>query len=166
MTAPATTPVVAMAWLRSIPEIADIVASDLPAVEKWASPAGHGFVTVGPVVGGGGASPATVSSPVEIYAPLRHPIVQVDFWAAFANSKKINHGVAQANAEAVWNACFTDFPPELALPAGVKPVHLTPVYPVSPEVLGPIPDPNNYAHYQLSLHIGWIHQGAIPGVVG
>jgi hypothetical protein len=166
VTAPATSLVVAMAWLRTIPAIADIVASDLPAVEKWASPDGHGFVTVGPVVGGGGASPLTATTGTELYAPMRHPIVQIDFWAAFANSKKINHGVAQENAGAVWDACYTDFPDEITMPAGVKPVHLTPVYPVSPDLLGPIPDPNNYAHYQLALHIGWIHQGAVPGVVG
>lgn len=166
MTAPATSLVVAMTWLRTIPAIADIVASDLPAVEKWASPDGHGFVTVGPVVGGGGASPLTATTGTELYVPMRHPIVQVDFWAAFANSKKINHGVAQENAGAVWDACYTDFPDEITMPAGVKPVHLTPVYPVSPDLLGPIPDPNNYAHYQLALHIGWIHQGAVPGVVG
>lgn len=166
MTAPATSLVVAMTWLRTIPAIADIVASDLPAVEKWASPDGHGFVTVGPVVGGGGASPLTATTGTELYAPMRHPIVQVDFWAAFANSKKINHGVAQENAGAVWDACYTDFPDEITMPAGVKPVHLTPIYPVSPDVLGPIPDPNNYAHYQIALHIGWIHQGAVPGVVG
>jgi hypothetical protein len=164
VTAPATTPVVAMAWLRSIPGLADIVSSDLPAVEKWASPAGSGFVTVGPVVGGGGALSA-VNSGVELYAPLRHPIVQVDCWGAFLNSKKINHGVASGLAELVMNATYTDFPVSVTLPAGVAPVYLTPIYPVS-EVRGPIPDPNNYAHYQLDLHIGWITQGAIPGVVG
>lgn len=164
MTAPATTPVVAMAWLRAIPGLEDIVASDLPAVEKWASPAGNGFVTVGPVVGGGGPVSA-VNSGVELYAPLRHPIVQVDCWGAFLNSKKINHGAASRLAELVLNATYTDFPPEITLRPGVAPVHLTPVYPVS-DVRGPIPDPNDYAHYQIDLHIGWIHQGALPGVVG
>jgi hypothetical protein len=158
---PPTTPVVAMAWLRSIPGLESIVASDLPEVGKWVD---TGFVTVGPGVGGGGALSA-VNSGAEIYAPLRHPIVQVDCWAAFANSKKINHGVASCLAETVLNATYTDFPPEITLPAAVAPVHLTPVYPVS-DVRGPIPDPNNYAHYQIDLHIGWITQGAIPGVVG
>jgi hypothetical protein len=164
VTAPATTPVVAMAWLRSITELAAIVASELPDVAKWASPAGAGFVTVGPVVGGGASSQLAVAAG-ELYVPLRHPIVQVDFWAAFRNSKKINYGVAQGLAELVFNATFTDFPPTITMPAGVAPVHLTPIYPVS-EVRGPIPDPNNYAHYQLDLHIGWIQQGAISGVTG
>jgi hypothetical protein len=158
---PPTTPVVAMAWLRSITGLENIVASDLPEVAKWAD---TGFVTVGPVVGGGGALSAAASG-AELYVPLRHPIVQVDCWAAFRNSKKINHGSATRLAELVLNATYTDFPVSVTLPAGVAPVHLTPVYPVS-EVRGPIPDPNNYAHYQLDLHIGWITQGAIPGVVG
>lgn len=160
-TLPATTPVVAMAWLRTIAGLENIVASDLPEVAKWVD---TGFVTVGPVVGGGGALSA-VNSGAEIYAPLRHPIVQIDCWAAFANSKKINHGVASRLAELVLNATYTDFPVSVTLPPDVMPVHLTPTYPVS-DVRGPIPDPNNYAHYQLDVHIGWIHQGAIPGVVG
>jgi hypothetical protein len=164
VTAPATTPVVAMAWLRSISGLENIVASDLPAVEKWASPAGNGFVTVGPVVGGGAASQLAVAAG-ELYVPLRHPIVQVDCWGAFLNSKKINHGAASRLAELIFNATYTDFATEITLPPGVAPVHLTPVYPVS-DVRGPVPDPNDYAHYQIDLHIGWITQGAIPGVVG
>jgi hypothetical protein len=103
---PPTTPVVAMAWLRSITGLENIVASDLPEVAKWAD---TGFVTVGPVVGGGGALSAAVSG-AELYAPLRHPIVQVDCWAAFRNSKKINHGSATRLAELVLNATYTDFP--------------------------------------------------------
>jgi hypothetical protein len=106
-----------------------------------------------------------VNSGVELYAPLRHPIVQVDCWARVPELEEDQPRRASRLAELVLNATYTDFATEITLPSGVAPVHLTPVYPVS-DVRGPIPDPNNYAHYQIDLHIGWIHQGAIPGVVG
>jgi hypothetical protein len=162
---PATTPVVTMAWLRSIAGLEDIVAADLPEVAKWVN---TGFVTVGPNVGGSTVIGGSGAIGGEIYAPIRHGVVQIDCWAAFANSKKINHGRASELAALVWEAGFTDpdAAPAITLPSNVKPVHLLPVYPVSPDVRGPIPDPNNYAHYQIDVHIGWIHQGAIPGVVG
>jgi len=150
--------VVARAWLE---QLADVprdgsgraqVAMTLPALEKWAD---TGFITVGPIFPG---------TP-ERYVPLQHPIVQVDCWAAWKNSKKPNYQanelaevVREAAESLMWAAA-----PVLEMPPDVRPVWLSTVDVIRGVTW--VPDPN-YTHYSLDLHIGWIERDALAGAVG
>jgi hypothetical protein len=150
----ADTSLVTKAWLATISALAGVqIASTLPAVEKWVA---KGAITVGP----------TFPGIPELYAPLRHPIVQIDCWAVFTpNSKKLNHGLANHLAEVVLNASYEWDVPAITMPPGIRPVHLGQVYPVS-EIRW-VPDPDtNFAHYAVDLHVGWVEQGAMTGVNG
>jgi hypothetical protein len=152
----ASTFLVAQAWLRQCVEgLSGIVASSLPKADTWAL---TGFVTCGPQFGG----------VPEMYVPLRRPVIQVDCWAIFPNqTKKRNDGLANDLAERVVNASYewTGDPVDVTLPPGVKPVHLSMIYPVSEVRWVPDPDPG-MAHYAVDMHVGWIEQGAIAGAAG
>lgn len=92
MTAPArwlpTNERVAVAWLSSIEALQAGVSTSLPSdVNSWAE---HGFVQV--QMSGGG---------VNIYAPIRGPVVQVDCWATTLNSNKPPWGKANQLAEVI-----------------------------------------------------------------
>lgn len=150
---------VALAWLRTLPGLpvgtdgSKQVAATLPHVGKWA---GTGFVTVGPIFPGA----------PERYVPLQHPVVQFDFWAVHANSKKPNFSVANNLAEIVRAAAESNMwsdPPELTLPPGVPPVWISGIDVVRGIVN--VPD-ENYAHYTMDIHIGWIERDALAGVSG
>lgn len=150
--------VVARAWLE---QLADVprdgsgraqVAMTLPALEKWVD---TGFITVGPIFPG---------TP-ERYVPLQHPIVQVDCWAAWKNSKKPNYQanelaevVREAAESLMWAAA-----PVLEMPSDVRPVWLSTIDVIRGVTW--VPDPN-YTHYSLDLHIGWIERDALAGAVG
>lgn len=150
--------VIARAWLAQLPGIPvdgngrPQVATTLPDVEKWAA---TGFITVGPIFPG---------SP-ERYVPLQHPVVQVDCWAVYRNSKTPDFGTANELAEVIRAAAdltMVEPPPEITLPPQVRPVWLS-----HTEVIRGVtrvPD-ELYAHYSLDLHIGWIERDALAGVV-
>lgn len=148
--------VVAKAWLATIAGIdSSRVANELPMRTDWPGPI-DGFITVTPLV----------SSP-ELYVPLQHPIVQFDCWGVFGgSSKRPNHGVANDFAERIRAAAdattWTDSP-EVTLPAGVMPVWLADIYVV--RGVTRVPD-DNFAHYSLDVHIGWIEREALAGVTG
>jgi len=150
---------VALAWLRTIPGVplgddgSKQVAASLPHVGKWAA---TGFITVGPIFPGA----------PERYVPLQHPVIQFDFWAVHANSKKPNFSVANNLAEIVRAAAETNMwsdPPELELPPGVSPVWISGIDVIRGIVH--VPDPS-YAHFTLDVHIGWIERDALAGVIG
>lgn len=145
----ANTTLVAVAWLQTLGLPAGKVGTSLPPAAVWES---TGFVKVGPTVGGG----------VNIYVPERHPVVQIDCYATFpGQSEKVNRGLANELAEIVRAACY-DPVPGVTLRAGITPVHLSSVYPISePREL---PEPvTNFGRFTLDLHIGWIEQ---PTVIG
>jgi hypothetical protein len=147
---------VAKAWLATIDGIpADRVANELPARADWPGPI-DGFVTVLPLI-----------SNVEMYVPVQHPIVQFDCWGFFGgSSKKPNHGVANDFAERIRAAADATTwvgVPEVTLPAAVMPVWLTSIFIV--RGVTRVPD-ENYAHYSLDVHIGWIERDALTGAVG
>lgn len=148
--------VVAKAWLATIAGIsASRVANELPMRNDWPGPV-DGFITVTPLV----------SSP-ELYVPLQHPIVQFDCWGVFGgSSKRPNHGVANNFAELIRAAAdattWTDAP-EVTLPVDVMPVWLADIYVV--RGVTRVPD-DNFAHYSLDVHIGWIEREALAGVTG
>lgn len=156
----ANTTLVALAWLRSLAGVPldaggnKAVATTLPALAKWAT---SGFITLGPIFG----------STDELYVPLKHPVVQLDFWAVNATSKHPDYGLANELAEIVREAIdLTTFDgvPEIVMPTAVRPVWLSSIYAVSG--VQNIPDPNNYAHYTMDVHIGWIEREALAGVTG
>lgn len=156
----ASTTLVALAWLRSLAGVPldaggnKAVAASLPALAKWAT---SGFITLGPIFG----------STDELYTPLKHPVVQLDFWAVNATSKHPDYGLANELAEIAREAIdLTTFEgvPEIVMPAAVRPVWLSSIYAVSG--VRNVPDPNNYAHYTMDVHIGWIEREALAGVTG
>lgn len=147
---------VAKAWLATIAGIeVSRVANELPGRADWPGPI-DGFITVLPLA----------SSP-EIYVPIQHPIVQFDCWGAFGgSSKRPDHGTANNFAELIRAAAdattWTD-PPEVTLPPGVMPVWLSSVFVV--RGVTRVPD-ENFAHYSLDVHIGWIEREALAGASG
>lgn len=143
----ANTALVAQAWLTTLFPAA-MVGSTLPEPAKWAA---TGFVKVGPVVGGS----------VNIYVPERHPVVQVDCYATWPNSEKVNRAQANDLAETIRAACYLPVP-AVTLRNTVKPVHLSSVYPITEprELAEPA---TNFGRYTLDIHIGWIEQDTVIG---
>jgi hypothetical protein len=105
----ATSDLVAVAWIRTIPGlVADVVATQLPSDEtKWAA---NGAVIVPLHVGG---------TPHSTMA-LRRPVVQVDCWATVPGSDKLPWGIANQLAEQVRAGTYdrTTFNRPLAITAG------------------------------------------------
>jgi hypothetical protein len=147
--------VVAKAWLYAIGFDPVRVANELPARADWPGPI-DGFTTVMPLVANS-----------EQYVPLQHPVIQFDCWGAFGGStKRPNHGVANDLAEkirAAAEATMWEPVPEVALPPGVMPVWLSSIDVI--RGVRRVPD-ENYAHYSLDVHIGWIEREALAGVAG
>lgn len=135
---------VAMAWLRTIPALAGIVAAELPKSGDWS---GTGFVTVPGIVGG---TPG-------IYLPERNPVVSVHAWATRSpTSKRLPRGMAATLLEEAVAACYQPVP-VLELPAQYKPVWIEYVKVILEP--GPAPEPDtNFAHYVMDLQIGWIER--------
>lgn len=144
----ANTTLVAQAWLQTLSLPAGAVGTSLPEVAKWTT---TGFVVVGPTVGGGG----------EIYVPQRTPVVQIDCYATFTNSEKVNRGLANDLAETIYNGCFLPAP-AVTLRSTIKPVWLSQIYPISEPREIPEPD-TNFGRYSLDIHLGWIEQDTVIG---
>jgi hypothetical protein len=148
--------VVAMAWLKASGFDPARMSASLPARKDWPGPV-DGYVSLGPIF----------ANTPELYVPVQHPIVQFDCWGAFGGSAKTpNYGVANDLAERIRVAAdqttWTGVP-VVTLPAGVMPVWLSSVYVV--RGVARVPD-DNYAHYTLDVHIGWIEREALAGVAG
>jgi hypothetical protein len=147
----ANTTLVTQAWLRTLSLPAGCVGTTLPSPEKWAA---TGFVRVGAAVG---------SAATSVDYPLREPIVSIHCFATFLNSEKVNYGQANDLAEIIYNESFIQPPPVISLPASIKPVYLSQVYPLSTEPMW-IPEPaSNFAHYLINMHVGWMEQGDVIG---
>lgn len=143
-----TTEGVAVAWLRTLPEIPAGVATTLPATREGQVPtwAEHGFITIS-VVGG------TVRD-----TNLRMPVVSVDAWAVAPNSDRPPWGKANGLTELVRDACYREdrFPVQVVpspgdyLPALVQSASL-----VTSESRR-VPDPDtSRAHYVLDVALYW-----------
>jgi hypothetical protein len=74
MPRPANSQLVAVAYLKTLDNIGNIVATSLPKGASWHE---TGFVQVGPVVGG----------VIDPHVPLKRPVLQIDCWAANTNTK-------------------------------------------------------------------------------
>jgi hypothetical protein len=85
---------VAVAWLKSLPELAATeVATTLPQPKDWP---GQDFVTVSASLGG-------MPSP---YIATRIAVMQVDAWAKAPNSTRPAWNRASITAEAIRDACL------------------------------------------------------------
>lgn len=155
-TLPATTTQVLLAWLRQAagyPNAATVV----PELTGWVPNPGY-FVRVAGVVGG---SPG-------MYVPDRGPVVQVEVYAANAAaagaasaSRKIPRGRAEQRMIDICNQTFQfSAGLSLALPAGMKPVWIESIYPVSE--VRELPDPAPaVARYSADIFVGWIEQDPV-----
>lgn len=139
----------AVAWLLSLPETpAGKVATELPASDLWAP---TGFIQVVGVVGGTQLTDA----------PLRRPIVQVDFWAC-ATASSIRPPWAQAAqlGEAVVACCQSDSPhrSKVVTPRpgkGFEPVEIRDVSVLTELRRFRVPDTAGFARYTMDLNIQW-----------
>jgi len=91
----ASTDLVAVAWLRTLPGlVADGVSNQLPADETtWAA---NGFVVV----------PMTVGGTPHSTMPLRRPVVQVECWGTVPGSDKLPWGIPSQLCEQIRMGCL------------------------------------------------------------
>lgn len=145
----ATTPLVAVAWLASLPAFSPaMVGAILPRPDEngvlpWAA---TGFVQATAVVGGG----------TDMYVPLNSPVVQVDCWAGQSNSDLPPRAKANALAEAIKWACVANTGTQVALTLrdGYAQARVKSAYLVTEprEVPG---DEADFARYLLNVALTW-----------
>ncbi|ONH62414.1 hypothetical protein CcI49_03270 [Frankia sp. CcI49] len=146
MTAPAvvaTTDLVAVAWLRTVPGVpAQQVATTLPAdAANWAA---TGFVQVAVV--GGSPNP---------HLPVRAPVVAVSCWAcAPRQSGKPPWGKASSLAEAVRAGTWGAAGRVVELPVGGLRARVLEAYVLTEPRRVP-DDEAGYARYDLDLALPW-----------
>lgn len=143
---PASTELVMLAWLSTIPGItASMVDTLLPTdTSTWQA---TGFVQVGPQFGG---------TP-HMYVPVRQPVVQLDTWGVNENQMEPNWEIASQLAELVMDACYRNLSVNipLTLRAGYRQARVTAAWPVT-EPLRIRDDPQNYGHYELDIELAWV----------
>lgn len=144
-----TSPLVAEAWVKSIPGFPAGVATTRPAdPATWSA---TGFVVVS-VVGSAGTPDL---------AAQRKPIVSMDAWGVVIGSSKPPRGQTLDLLELI-RAATEDFLPVLLTPgpAGLyRPVLVQDAWMVTPEPRE-IPDPNaSYAHYLADVGLAWVLAG-------
>jgi hypothetical protein len=151
-----TNDLVAVAWLKAyvpefvgasgtVPEVGTVLPADVTA---WAA---HGFVQCV-------AIPAGRRPNIDV--PLRHPVFQLDGWAATPGSKQPPWGMANDLLESVRLAielnrglAFTG--KLLTVKAGYRQVRIQAAYLIND--IARIPDdPSGYARYSTDLAIDWV----------
>lgn len=140
-----TSPLVAVAWLLSLPELLAGAGTTLPAdASTWAA---HGYVVCQPVGDQG-----------NIYVPMRHPIVSMDVWTVALDSGQAPVHQARQIAERIRAATFRDdrFPVTVTpAPGDYDPALIRTAYPLQGEPRL-IPDPDgSRAHVQIDVAIMW-----------
>jgi hypothetical protein len=144
-----TTELVAVAWLsQRVPGLAEgMVATSLPKdVTAWAT---LGFVQVQALPGG----------TVDIDTHVRHPVLQVDAWAANPGTLKAPWNKAARLVELIRVATEDGqaFGRTVQLPPDYSAARVLSVYPVG-EPTRVTDDPSGYARYTLDLAIDWVRQ--------
>lgn len=145
----ATTDLVAVAWLASLPDFsAAMVGSILPrpdnnGVLPWAA---TGFVQA-TTVGGGS----------DMYVPLTSPAIQVDCWATQSNSDLPPYAKANALAESIRWACLDDdnFQGALTLRDGYAQARVKSAYLLT-EPRRVYADEADYGRYLTNLTLNWV----------
>lgn len=135
---------VAIYWLRTCPDLDPTkVNTTLPRdVTVWAD---TGFVQVANAVGG----------EPDRYAPLRHPVVQVDCWAVRPDSGRPPWGHAGALSEAILDYTYSRSSIRVVdMPSDYVSARVLCVSAISEPRRG-IADVANYAHYTIDLELNW-----------
>lgn len=146
---PATSELVAISYLRSISygtTAVPGVGASLPADKSsWA----NGFVQIGVVAGA-----------TDIDVPTRKPVVQLDVYVPSVNTNKPQWGRANAIAESIVAACYTDENPSVVLDlgAGRAGARVQSVY-LASEPRRMWNDPGGYARYTFDIVIVWVNAG-------
>lgn len=149
MAKPATSQLVACAWLATIPGIeSEMVDIELPQeIEAWAA---TGFVQVGGTFGGIGRP--------DVYIPHRRPVLEIFCWGTNPGTDRPNWGKAADLAELIIDAAYRNHnlnvPLELPRP-GYRRARVTGVWPVN-EPDSDIRDVTSYGKYTLDLEMHWI----------
>lgn len=149
MTLPATSELVAAAYLRTLdygdsgsPGVGNTVPKDKTT---WLD----GFIQIG-IIGG----------VAEIDIPTRKPIVQLDVYVPSVNTSKPQWGHANAIADSIVAACYEDISPGITLDLGTgrTGARVQSVYLASePKRLWN--DPGGYARYTFDIVIVWVNAG-------
>lgn len=140
-----TSELVAVAWLKGVPYLGNLVATDLPTdATSWAA---SGFTQVGPVVGG---------IPAIEYA-LANPVITMDFWANAPGSGTPPWGKANQLAEQARMGLLEhgSVPRLLVLPAAYNNARCITAYPVT-EPRKVRADPAGYARYTMDAVFSWV----------
>lgn len=146
---PPTNELVAQAWLRqrvagvSAGQVATTLPQD-PAV--WAD---EGFIQVQALPGGS----------VDIETYVRHPVVQLDFYATTPGSNKPPWNLANRLVEHVRIATedAQEYGRPVELGADYEGARVLAVYPVG-EPTRVTDDPSGYARFTLDLAVDWVRQ--------
>ena len=148
----ANSELVTVNWLLSLPDtLPDSVASSLPPWEDWkVSGTSRRFTVMAGQVGGSDLNDA----------PLRRPVMQLDFFASRKDSAtRPPWGAAFTMAEDVVACTEVDSPHRgdvvLELPHGFEPVEIRNVDVVFGPRRARIPDPASYACVSLDVEIQW-----------
>lgn len=139
-----TSPLVAVAWLRSLQDLTAGVATSRPTdATSWAS---TGFVVVS-VVGSAG---------IRDLSQQRKPIVSVDAWGVSLNSSKPPRNQAASLLEII-RAATEDFQPvTVDAGTGYDQALVTDAWVETPEPRE-IPDQDSsYAHFTVDLGLAWV----------
>jgi hypothetical protein len=146
---PPTNELVAQAWLsqRVVGVSPGQVATTLPKdTAAWAD---AGFIQVQALPGGS----------VDIDTYIRHPVVQLDFYATRPNSDKPPWNLANRLVELVRIA--TEDAQEYGKPVDLPPDYMAArvlaVYPIG-EPTRVTDDPSGYARFTLDLAVDWVRQ--------
>jgi hypothetical protein len=152
--APTTTQVI-QAWLRHVGFSNS--STVIPQPDSWMTTPGF-WVRIAGVVGG--------SAGLDI--PENGPVVQLETVAAAraaagakSTSRKLPRGLAESKMQAVCAATYASPAGlDLQLPADMRPVWLTSIYPVS--AVRELPDPSpNFARYSADIYVGWIERNPV-----
>lgn len=140
-----TAEVVAVAWLKGLPDLHDAVATEVPADESgWST---YGFVQVSAV--GGSPNP---------YLPIGSPVVGLDFWAVAPSSGRPDWGKASQLYEVVRTGCLdhAGTPRTLTtLPAAYNDAQVLSAWLIT-ELRRVPSDPRGWAHYTADLRLDWV----------
>lgn len=146
---PATSELVALNYLRSInyadsatPGVGTTVPQDKTT---WL----NGFIQIGVVAG-----------VTDIDVPTRKPVVQLDVYVPSVNTSKPQWGHANAIAEAIVAACYSDETPGtvLNLGGGRMGARIQSVY-LASEPRRMWNDPGGFARYTFDIVIVWVNAG-------
>lgn len=139
---------VTVAWVLSLPETpAGTVATLLPVLDKWVA---TGFCVVTGGIGGTDL----------LDAPLRRPVMQLDFLASRGQgSSNPPWSEAFQAAEAVVECAEVDSPHRgdvvLNLPHGFAPVEIRDVSVITGPRRAPVPDPAGHARVTMDIQVQW-----------